>query len=230
MELETLKTNLNYWNEVRNTPIGFELLNSGMVIEVTRANYLKLFSKNSQYLHLYIGVEKGLPKDNLGFYLIAEEYDNIDSIEEHLDKIIPLSFKQAPYFSSPSQSNQNLYMQTRILDCEAWSRAFRWSLFKKDWFTDFSSQEAIVKAFRIPNDSLIDIFKEQENCALLFFGIANFTPNNMNNNTIGSSYNIDIVVCNSVTHEFELPFAYSNLTTPCPPYHCAEFSLFDVLE
>jgi hypothetical protein len=233
MTIEAIKECISNWNAIRDTEQGFNLLTSGSVTELTRDNYNALFITTSQTVHYYIGAERiGVTNDyNPIFFLVGAEYDTSPTIDLNADKIVPIRFKTAPFFIGKLPEGGDQSFGKNLDPDSAWGRAFKWMLYGKDWFELYKSgseftDSKIVKSFTIPNNSLMRIFQEENDAALLFFGIKYFESDK--NPKFLNLHNIDIVICNATTTVFEMPIFYENLTMPCPPYNCGEFALTEI--
>lgn len=209
----TIKTNIINWNDIRNEDNGLKLLESGNVIGLSRLSFEQMQIQESEYIHLYIG-----ETDNtLIFYMVGDEYDKIELIQQHMDKVSSLHFKSPPYFNttpnSSSISHENIDVNVATI------RSFKWFLYKSDWFAKAQSKKNVVRAFKIPLTSITNIFNDESvQNILLFFGITQFE----------SGFNIDVIFCNSTSESFKLPTMYENLTMPCPPYNCEDFGLMNI--
>ncbi len=216
-DTDTIKKNIIKWNEIRNKNSGLKLLDSGNVIGLSRFSFEQMQIQESEYIHLYIGAEQDETIYTPIFYMVGDEYDKIELIQLHMDKVSSLHFKSPPYFNttpnSSSISHENIDVNVATI------RSFKWFLYKSDWFTKVKSGENVVRAFKIPLTSITNIFNDESvQNILLFFGITQFE----------SGFNIDIIFCNSTSKSFERPTMYENLTMPCPPYNCEDFALMNI--
>lgn len=218
MDISQISSCISNWNQIRNTENGFNLITSGTTIAIKKEQFDNLKSENSESVHLYIGAEEVSPGNyDPIFFLTACEYDDPNQIMNHTDKIQVARFKKPPFFSVPND------MKT-VFPAIAWERAFKWTLYQTNWFEENRVSNTIVRLFNIPTVSLSSIFdSENTSEVLLFFGIKLF--NSQENPDYDDTYNIEIILSDSVADAYALPNMYENVTTPCPPYSCGNNGL-----
>lgn len=237
MDFQELKNALIGWNQIRNTQQGFDLLTSGDIMKFDHQSYSTLgMTDESEYIHLYIG-EKKDSQDNpvITFFMIAEEYDKKEIVEDHIHNVVTLNYLIAPYFNDINDSSdlrmlfdpQSFHeaQSVSIEREEAWRRFLKWFVFRLDWFKKNQVKNEVVRAFKIPKltlEKIVFIQNEPINDALIFFGLDN-------SKTEDNTFYIDVMLSSVSSKRFYLPLDYGNLTRPCPPFNCDEFGLLHTL-
>lgn len=218
MEIAAIKEAINRWNQIRNTNIGLTFLTSGVGFEISREEYEKWQEHSPSNLHVYIG----LVEFELMFFVVDNVTDESGSGYE--------KFLFTKGFTKNYHPNANATFditKVAIDDNEALHRSFHWLLGSRNWFehdksnNKFFNEEndwkGIVRAFEVPFEDLMAIFKTGTEQAFAFLAIRPPKPTDPTTNNL-----IEIILCNEPVNnganEVINVEIFKDITVPVPPF------------
>ncbi|UTW64083.1 hypothetical protein KFE98_08075 [bacterium SCSIO 12741] len=247
--IQTIKDNIQQWNEIRNTLVGFNFLTSGYGVEIEMDDFNRWeairtaagIALGDFNIHLYIGI------DDLGikFYLTDSHTDAAQSyVEGH--NLITKSYARGDDAQTannfPISANKLRPLKGSQVPIEtAFESAFSWFLYSDNWFQQKQheaqtaqdvDQAGVVRVFTVPFDDITDIFQTANvSKAFLFYGIKNYTDAQ---GAVLYPNEIEMLLCNiedAQAYQSGQPvttYIVQDLTTPSPPFSTIQqpFNLF----
>lgn len=221
--IETIKENIQHWNEIRNKPIGYNLLNAGLGISLLKKefeywNAIRLkqgIDEEAFNIHVYLGVADA----KMCFYLV-DSYSDAEENYEPNQAIIEKTFtgtssSEVVLIEDGASINTS---QNSISHQAAHARYLAWTTAGSQWFDATSQNQAIVQVFTIPFIDFKTIFEQEEpQNAFLFFGLTDTTSEE-----IPYEQQIEIMVTNQQTGEtginFDQNHPFEDVSIPYPPF------------
>ena len=218
MTIETIKSNINTWNDIRNSDLGLKFLTSGYAIELSREEFdkwnLRLKDKKGISIHLYIGVSQ----DEIAFYLVDSETDKTGTYSIG-DNLFIKAFTRTIEGVSGDKDIQNIAIDESL----AINRIFKWFFSASQWFykqtakSPLYDEGGVVRVFTIPFNDYQQCFQSDESKALMLFGLRNYFKD-------GKHYydEIEVLVCSEseglIVNTKNESLQFADVTTPRPPF------------
>ncbi len=222
-KITKIKTNINTWNEVRNTNIALNFLTSGNGFPIEFEDYQHWKNNNPTTLHCYFGVDEF----ELKFYLVDDVTDKNQSYE--VGKTLVVKEFTRSFTTLAVKNNQEFKPITlsgsdEISKAEAEERILNWILGSKSWFIDQQNKNksSILRLITIPFEDLDALFNSATETALAIMALKNFEE-------VG--YNIELILTHEIQPEKDktvLMESFYDVSQPRPPFTIT--SGFNLLE
>ena len=225
--IQTIKSNIQAWDEVRNTNLALPFLTSGYGICLKYQDYQNWKANSPQSIHCYLGINEL----ELEFYMVDNVTDNQESyqvgnnllIKPFIRRINPNSLPPGSTGFSPIH-----FVNNGISSQEAETRVMQWILSSQSWFQDQRNKLnssnpglGIVQVFTIPFSDLEELFDNNSNSNNQLDVYAMMALKDYGGN---HDYNLELILAH--VEQFNNPTpsnvkVFQDVTQPHPPFSLA---------
>lgn len=220
MGIDEIKKAIGEWSIARTSEEDvLTYLKQGNCFKIERSNYDLWKAKSPKNLHVYLGIFDG----QLQFVLIDSESDKDPSA--NVGSIVVQDYYPGLDLMDAGIVDHATDGSVKVVD--ALKRVMKWNVFMESWVrNNVKSSAGIFQAFIIPFSDLTSQF-EVAGCdeTMVIFGLKGKDADLMLWGMPKSVENIGVrsaVASTSVNGGAPV----EDLSTPCPPFHCADLGLF----